>query len=37
MLPSEIGEEEGLEMRGMMELDGSAAVELELERLGLRR
>jgi hypothetical protein len=35
MLPLEIGEEEGLEVGGMVELDGGAAVELEVDRLGL--
>jgi hypothetical protein len=35
MLPLEIGEEEGLEVGGMVEPDRSAAVELEMDRLGL--
>lgn len=34
MLPLEIGEVEVLEVGGMVEQDGAATVELELERLG---
>lgn len=37
MLPLEIGEEEGLEVEGMVPPQGNAAVEFEPERLELER